>query len=75
MPVVAELMSKLKARYGEKEGERVYYAMEASGKGPFAPGAKHHALHEAFVAKHHLAPLAGKRKAPASRGKRGPRKA
>lgn len=54
MPIVQALMDKLKAQYGDKEGERVYYAMEASGKGPFAAGAKHRDLHEAFVAKHNL---------------------
>lgn len=45
MPVVKSLMDNLVKRYGKEKGERVYYAMEAEGSGPFAPGAKHHDLH------------------------------
>jgi hypothetical protein len=74
MPVVQALMDKLVAQYGKDKGERVYYAMEASARGPFAKGAKHHADHEAFAAKAGVAPIAGKKKAPAP-GKRGPVKA
>ncbi len=70
MPVDAKLMAELKARYGDKRGESVYYAMEGEGKGPFAKGNKLHAQHEAFVEKHHWgeAPAAAKKtksKAPA----------
>lgn len=65
MPIVQKLMDSLKARYGPKEGERVYYAMEAEGKGPFAPGAKHRDLHEAFVTKHGLSPAPAPKKKPA----------
>ena len=45
MPVVKKLMKSLRDRYGVKTGERVYYAMEAEAKGPFAHGNKHHAKH------------------------------
>ncbi len=75
MPIVESLMRELKAKYGPEKGERVYYAMEASGKGPFAAGAKHHDMHEAFAAKHGVAPIKGKgkKKPPASK-KRGAKK-
>jgi len=32
MPVDRKLMKKLKAEYGPRKGERVYYALEAQGK-------------------------------------------
>jgi len=73
MPIVQALMDKLAKTYGPEKGKEVYYAMEASGKGPFAPGAKHRAAHEAFAAKHGVTPV-GKAKAPASSKKRGPAK-
>lgn len=60
MPVVEALMSKLVAQYGPEKGKRVYYSMEAEGKGPFAPGAKHRDKHEDFVEKHHLPGGVGK---------------
>lgn len=77
MPIVEALMDKLVKQYGPEQGKRVYYAMEAEGKGPFAPGAKHRDKHEAFVKKHNLPGGVGKpvkaRAAP-KRG-RGPAKA
>jgi hypothetical protein len=54
MPIVESLMDNLVKRYGQARGEQVYYAMEASGEGPFAPGGKYRDLHEAFVARHGL---------------------
>jgi hypothetical protein len=60
MPIVQALMDKLVAQYGPAQAKHVYYAMEAEGKGPFAPGAKHRDLHEAFVEKHHLPGGVGK---------------
>lgn len=56
MPVVKSLMDSLVERYGPDGGERVYYAMEAEGKGPFAPGGKHRDLHEAWAKKQGVAP-------------------
>lgn len=42
--VVAEsLYTDLVARYGEKQGRRIYFEMQAEYKGPFAPGAKYDA--------------------------------
>lgn len=66
MPVVQKLMDSLKARYGEQQGERVYYAMEAEGKGPFGAKGKYHALHQGFASKHNLKAIEspGKKKAP-----------
>ena len=73
MPIVQSLMDKLTKTYGPEKGKEMYYAMEASGKGPFAPGAKYRNLHEAFAAKHGVTPVGkAKRKAPASSKKRGP---
>lgn len=57
MPIVQSLMNALTAKYGQVEGENVYYAMEASAKGPFAKGAKYHDLHLAFAEKHGLEPI------------------
>jgi hypothetical protein len=59
MPIIGALMDKLVAQYGKERGERVYHAMMAEGKGPFAEGGKHRELHEAFVKKHGL-PAASK---------------
>ena len=70
MPVVESLMANLKARYGAAKGERIYYAMEAEGKGPFGPKGKHRNLHEDFARRNGVAPIAGKKKPPASK-KRG----
>ena len=70
MPVVQSLMDKLVGQYGKDKGERVYYAMEASARGPFAKGAKHHADHVAFAEKNGVAPVEGNKKPPAP-GKRG----
>lgn len=70
MPIVESLMRELVAKYGKEKGERVYYAMEASGKGPFAKGAKYGKLHEDFAAKHGVRPLEGKKKPAASSKKR-----
>lgn len=36
-------------RYGAVEGARIYAAMQAEAKGPFAPGKKHHAAHVAWA--------------------------
>ena len=86
MPIVESLMHALTAKYGKVEGENVYYAMEASAKGPFAKGAKYHDLHLAFAEKHALAPIdetashgkghaPGRRKAQRTRRGRGPQSA
>lgn len=69
MPVVSKLMDALTARYGDQEGQRVYYAMEGEGKGPFGPRGKYHDLHLAFAEKHGLAPVKGTKK-PRRSGKR-----
>lgn len=76
MPVVQSLMDKLVERYGKGTGERVYYSMEATGKGPFAPGGKYRQLHEDWATKHGLAPMAakGKKKGVRSRSKARPRR-
>lgn len=68
MPVDEKLMASLKTRYGDKRGEGVYYAMEAAGKGPFAPGGALHAQHLAFAEKHGLSPNTS---GPSSSRKRG----
>jgi hypothetical protein len=60
VPIVESLMEKLTQQYGPEKGKRVYYAMEAEGKGPFAPGAKHRDKHEAFVERHNLPGGVGK---------------
>ncbi|RKX65235.1 MAG: hypothetical protein DRP42_05065 [Tenericutes bacterium] len=62
MPVVKALMGSLRKKYGVKTGERVYYAMEAEGKGPFAKGNKHHDLHVAYATKLGQKPIERKRK-------------
>lgn len=41
--VAASLWDDLVARYGEREGKRIYFEMQAEYKGPFAPGAKYDA--------------------------------
>lgn len=73
MPIAMTLMGALQERYGPDEGKRVYYAMEAEGRGPFAPGGKYRHLHEAFAKRNDVAPshaLKGKKK-PRRRGRRG----
>lgn len=70
MPIVESLMANLVKRYGKERGERVYYAMEAEGTGPFAAGAKHRELHEEFAARRGLPPLKGKKKPAARKGRR-----
>lgn len=75
MPIVESLMANLVKRYGPEKGERVYYAMEAEGSGPFAAGGKYHELHRAFAAKHGHPPLRGKKKPAAPKKGRRARKA
>jgi hypothetical protein len=76
MPIVKALMDNLVKQHGKAEGERIYYAMEASAKGPFAKGAKHHDMHEAFAAKAGVPPLSKKKPAaPKVRRARAARKA
>jgi hypothetical protein len=41
--VATSLFLDLVARYGQREGERIYYEMQAEYKGPFQPGAKYDA--------------------------------
>jgi hypothetical protein len=53
MPVDPKLMASLCKQYGAKAGKSVYYAMENSGRGPFAKGKELNAAHVAFVRKHH----------------------
>lgn len=74
MPIVKSLMKSLKDRYGDARGEQIYYAMEASGKGPFAPGAKYAHLHEEWAAKHGVKPIDGRRKGRRRRSARRPSK-
>lgn len=69
MPIVEKLMNNLTARYGPEKGRNVYYAMEAEGKGPFAPGAKHRALHEDFAARNKVTPV-GKNKPAGPKARR-----
>lgn len=73
MPVVQSLMDNLVKRYGPEKGKRVYYAMEAEGKGPFGPKGKHRDKHEAFAARNGVTPApASKKKAPGGKAHRGP---
>lgn len=67
MPVVESLMASLTDKYGKVKGERVYYAMEASGKGPFAKGNKHHDKHVKFAKDRGLEPIERKKKTPRRR--------
>lgn len=77
MPVVKSLMDSLVKQHGKAEGERIYFSMESSAKGPFAPGAKHYDQHEAFAKKAGVAPIASKAKSkpagPRARRARSPR--
>ena len=74
MPIVESLMRELQAKYGAEKGKRIYYAMEAEGKGPFARGAKHRDLHERFVEKHHLGASVGPTKKARTKKARPPAK-
>lgn len=76
MPIVTSLMDNLVRQYGDQEGHRTYYAMEAEGKGPFAPGGKYRHLHEAFAAKNGVRPSSAIRskKKPAASHKQRARK-
>lgn len=74
MPIVASLMDNLLKQHDPKTAERIYYAMEAEGKGPFAPGGKYRHLHEAFAAKHNLRPSHAIRSRPKKKPAK-PRKA
>jgi hypothetical protein len=56
VPIVQKLMDSLVERYGPDKGKQVYYAMEAEGSGPFSPGGKYRALHEAFAKKNGVPP-------------------
>ena len=58
MPVVESLMKSLVDRHGKAKGESIYYGMEASGHGPFAPGGKYRKLHEDFAKKNGVPPSA-----------------
>lgn len=73
MPVVQSLMDNLVRQYGEGEGKRIYYSMEAEGSGPFAPGHKHRKLHEDWAAKNGVRPSAAlrtKKKPATPKGRR-----
>lgn len=56
MAIVKKLLDNLVAQYGPDEGRRVYDAMRAEAKGPFAPGNKHHDQHEAWAMKNGVPP-------------------
>ncbi|HEY6058632.1 MAG TPA: hypothetical protein VIV06_11400 [Candidatus Limnocylindrales bacterium] len=73
MPVVQSLMDNLVRQYGKEKGERVYYAMEAEGSGPFAAGGKYHALHQKRAHDNGVPAIEtpGKRKPRAGRAARG----
>lgn len=74
MPVVEKLMKSLVDRYGEAEGKRVYYAMEAEGKGPFGPGGKYHQLHRDFAERNGVVSQSVKKPRSSKPRKRGSRK-
>ena len=75
MPIVQKLMDSLVAKYGKEKGKQVYYSMEATGKGPFASGAKHHDLHLEFAKKNGVQPIKGRSRSgsPAKRSRAGSR--
>jgi hypothetical protein len=73
MPLNQTLMDQLVKRYGEQEGEAIYWGMAGEGKGPFGPNGKYHAEHEAIAAKAGGAPIEGKKK-PRPSKKAGARK-
>lgn len=64
MPIHEALMAKLQAKYGRDEGERVYFALEAQGRGPFAPGASHRQDHLDFADRHGLTPQGTRKPRP-----------
>lgn len=49
MPIAQQLMDALTNRYGQGRGKQVYYAMQAEGSGPFAPGGAFRKLHEQWA--------------------------
>lgn len=61
MPVIKSLMASLRKRYGATKAEKIYYGMEAEGKGPFAKGNKYHDLHVAYAEKLGLKPIERKK--------------
>jgi len=60
MPKNETLMRELKARYGDKKAEDVYWGMAGEGKGPFGPGGKYHDEHVTIAAKAGGAPVTKK---------------
>lgn len=70
MPIVRSLLDSLIARYGERKGEEVYFSMEASGRGPFAPGGKYHDQHVAWATRNGVRPVGTKK--PRTSAKRKP---
>ena len=73
MPVAQSLMDSLQRQHGEAEGKRIYYAMEAEGKGPFAPGGKYRQLHEDWAKRNEVRPSAAvktKKKPATPKGRR-----
>lgn len=67
MPIIEALMNKLTAKYGQTEGEHVYYALEAEGKGPFGPNGKYRQLHLDFAERNGVTPLTPARRTRARR--------
>ena len=72
MPIVKALMDSLRTRYGAKKAERIYHAMEAEGKGPFAKGNKYHSHHVEIARAAGVKPIERTRKTPRPKP-RGPR--
>lgn len=73
MPIVKDLMDSLVAKYGTERGQSVYYAMEASGKGPFSAGGKYRHLHEQWAERNGVQPVgavATKKPAPSKKTRR-----
>lgn len=65
MPLNQTLMDELRRKYGAKKAEDVYWGMVGEGKGPFAPGGKYRAEHEAWASRNGVQPTStGKRKGP-----------
>ncbi len=60
MPVNEHLMESLVNTYGEERAKSIYYAMEASGAGPFGNGNKLFGDHLTFASKHGLSPIMSK---------------
>jgi len=74
MPIVQALMDNLVKRYGPDEGKKTYYSMEATAKGPFAKGARHHAEHLAFAKQNGIPPASPAKKKARLSKKGGPRR-